>query len=211
VDLAQVVATYGPVRTGNAPVRTGDGPLSGIPGGRLPQEEILCHLANGDWWVAGWPPAEWRRLGSAADAVVWQLEYGLLAPSAALVGLVPAAAPDPSLVIEAGPADCTAEPEPERPLEPTKKYCLVPPSWIRWNEQVPVEPRLWHMLGLVLDAQGRDVPFSDLTEPVYNGRVKADKTIWNDIYALNTALVAAGFPWGVKPKNAHVMRKPQHP
>src|SRR5262249_11745647 len=38
-----------------------------------------------------------------------------------------------------------------RPDEPTRNHCLVAPSTIRWNGELEVERRYWHLLGYILD------------------------------------------------------------
>jgi hypothetical protein len=109
-----------------------------------------------------------------------------------------------------------AQPQPPaaegiRPPMPTHAYCLVPPSQIRWLGEKRVQPRLWHLLGLVLDRGDSSIPFEEITEVVHQGKAVIDKTICNEIYELNKHLLDIRFPWGVKAQDAHLVRKKEGP
>jgi hypothetical protein len=102
-------------------------------------------------------------------------------------------------------------PAPPAPAEPSREVCLVPPNVIRWKGQVKGEPRRWHLLGLVLDRGGRAVSYGDVIALVSGRQRVRDKTIQNNVYALNAALLEVGFPWGVAVQDGHVTRKPEGP
>jgi hypothetical protein len=97
----------------------------------------------------------------------------------------------------------------ERPPEPTRAYCLVPPNKIRWKGEVEVEQRLWHLLGLAIDAES--VAFEDIQDACHRDKEVANKTISNEIHQLNTHLLDIHFPWGVKPKGSYLVRNPEGP
>jgi hypothetical protein len=98
-----------------------------------------------------------------------------------------------------------------RPAVPTRGYCLVPPNKLRWQGEVEVQQRLWHLLGLVLDADGKPLQFEEIQGSIHRNKPISNKTISNDIHKLNTHLLDIGFPWGVKPKSSHLVRKPEGP
>lgn len=98
-----------------------------------------------------------------------------------------------------------------RPALPARGCCLVPPKQLRWEGEVEVQQRLWHLLGMVFDAGDEAVSFEAIQENIHHDRPIANKTIVNKIHALNKHLLDIRFPWGIKSKGAHLMRKPEGP
>src|SRR5260370_28227927 len=90
----------------------------------------------------------------------------------------------------ARPTNLTAEGQPDaQPLEPTPEFCLIPPNKIRWIGAKEVEPRLFRLMALVLGAGGRAIRFETIQEEVHGDKDVTDRTVRNEIYALNKHLL----------------------
>jgi hypothetical protein len=94
---------------------------------------------------------------------------------------------------------------PVRPATPTRDYCLLPPNVVHWEGETTLEGRLWHLLGVILDACGKPVPFAEVEEVVHQGVPVGSKTISNDVGRLNSALRKIGWPHTYSTKSSFVI------
>jgi hypothetical protein len=95
-----------------------------------------------------------------------------------------------------------------RPAPPTRDFCLVPPRTLRWEGEVEVEPRLWHLLGLILEYQGKPVPFDVVDDRVRHGKDASDRCIMNDVSSLSGPLLDIHFPWELRTENRFIVVRP---
>jgi hypothetical protein len=93
-----------------------------------------------------------------------------------------------------------------RPSQPTRDYCLFSRNRIRWEGGVKVEPRLWHLLGCLLD-HGEETPIEDAEEAMQPGREIRTKTLSNYVSKLNQHLADVMFPWSYKVKGQYILQK----
>jgi hypothetical protein len=100
--------------------------------------------------------------------------------------------------------------EAARPKEPTRAFCLLDGFRIRWKMVVPVQPRLWNILGVVLDYRARHgdqrIPFDQVEEHL-QARSYLDhrKRVSNAVGGLNGKLMEAGFPWTLGTKAGFIV------
>lgn len=103
-----------------------------------------------------------------------------------------------------------------RPAKPTRAYCLVSPSSIRWKGTVPVQPRHWHLLGCMLDSVRRSrrnggdsaVPFIEIISQVFGNKPVGRRRISGVVSELNGHLHAIRFPSVLYTKDAKVFFDP---
>jgi hypothetical protein len=81
-----------------------------------------------------------------------------------------------------------------KPTTPTRAYCLIGPNAVRWEGETSVQPRLWHLLGILLDCAGEQVPFDNVQEKLDRAKERCDKRLQNDVSALNIALEPIKWP-----------------
>jgi len=92
-----------------------------------------------------------------------------------------------------------------RPEKPTRTYCLQSRNRIRWiGPPKQVAPRLWQLLGHVLDAGGRPLGISVMED----GKQLKTSSIRNDISALNGHLLDIGIrDWSLGLAGNEIIRK----
>jgi hypothetical protein len=108
--------------------------------------------------------------------------------------------PTPSTAVDGGerPPDGSRE----RPEEPTVAYCLIPPMKARWVGETELQPRLFHLLAVLLQHPTWPVPF-DAVEGVIGDK---GKNVSNAVSALNLALEAIKFPWTFRTKGGYITK-----
>lgn len=101
-----------------------------------------------------------------------------------------------------------------RLAEPTKAYCLIPPNTVRWEGEVEVEQRFWHMLGFVLDHRqthgSSPIPCEDIEQVIRSKsrlrtRSERRKYVANAASDLSKKLVDIGFPWTLSTKGEYLV------
>jgi hypothetical protein len=105
----------------------------------------------------------------------------------------------------ATPSPAVAGAEPGRPANPTVDYCLVPPNRVRWEGEVEVQQRLWHLLGILLQSQTDTVKFDVIEETLYPGKDRTPKRVQNDVSALNECLLKIRWPMTYRTRSGHVI------
>jgi hypothetical protein len=82
-----------------------------------------------------------------------------------------------------------------RPPAPTKAYCLRGNREVRWEGRVRLPPKLYQLLGLLLDSHPRPVSFGRMAECLYDrAEPPDDKTIQNRVSELENRLIEIRFP-----------------
>ncbi|MFO0881786.1 MAG: hypothetical protein U0840_31190 [Gemmataceae bacterium] len=97
-----------------------------------------------------------------------------------------------------------AKAPPQKSSEPTRAYCLLPPNVVRWDGEIEVQQRLWHLVGVLLDKGGR-ATVGDIEEAVSPFKERKDKTLSNDVSVLNQQLEPIKWPFTYRRKGGFVV------